>query len=59
MPFTKYEFQGPDGNLLNPDTLRKTGLSQATENNLIGTFSDIEFESLSQVILEDILAANL
>ena len=59
MPFTEYEFEGSDGRLLNPDTLRKIGLSQATDNDLIRTFSDIEFESLNQEILEDRLAANL
>ncbi|CUM55983.1 unnamed protein product [Debaryomyces tyrocola] len=35
------------------------GLSQAIENNLIGTSSDIEFESLKHEILEDRLATNL
>ena len=59
MPFTEYEFQGKDGNLLNPDTLHIACPSEATDNLLIGTFSDIEFESLSQEILEDRLAANL
>ena len=59
MPFTEYEFQGKDGNLLNPDTLHIACPSDATDNLLIGTFSDIEFESLNQEILEDRLAANL
>ncbi|CUM50130.1 unnamed protein product [Debaryomyces tyrocola] len=59
MPFTEYEFQGDDGNLLNPDTLHNTSTSEATENNLIGTFSDIEFESVKQIIPEGRLAANL
>ncbi|CUM49465.1 unnamed protein product, partial [Debaryomyces fabryi] len=45
MPFTEYEFEGPDGSLLNPDILRKASLSQATDNILIGAFSDIQFES--------------
>ena len=59
MPFTEYEFQGDDGNLLNPDTLRSTSTSEATENNLIGTFADIEFESFKQEIPEARLATNL
>ena len=59
MPFTEYEFEGPDGDLLNPDTLRKTGLSQATDNILIRTFSDIEFESFNEEIPESRFANNL
>ena len=59
MPFTEYEFQGSDGKLLNPDSLHIACPSEATDNLLIGTFSDIEFESLNQEILEDRLAANL
>ena len=50
MPFTEYEFQGYDGKLLNPDTLHIACPSEATDNLLIGTFSDIEFESLNQEI---------
>ena len=59
MPFTEYEFQGKDGNLLNPDTLRIACPSEATDNLLIGTFSNIEFESLNQEIPNDRLADNL
>ncbi|CUM48546.1 unnamed protein product [Debaryomyces tyrocola] len=59
MPFTEYEFQGKDGNLLNPDTLHIACPSEATDNLLIGTFSDIEFESLNQELPNDRLAANL
>ena len=59
MPFTEYEFQGDDGNILNPDTLHSTSTSDAKENNLIGTFSDIEFESFRQEIPEARLATNL
>ncbi|CUM55074.1 unnamed protein product [Debaryomyces fabryi] len=46
IPFIEYEFQGNDGNLLNPDTLHNACPSHATDNLLIGTFSDIEFELL-------------
>lgn len=42
MPFT--EFQGDDENVLYPDILHCTRTSESTENKLIGTFSDIEFE---------------
>ena len=59
IPFTEYEFQGEDGKLLNPDTLHNACLSHATDNLLIRTFSDIEFESLNQEIPGDRLAANL
>ncbi|CUM55887.1 unnamed protein product [Debaryomyces tyrocola] len=59
MPFTEYEFEGPDGNLLNPDTLRKASLSQATDNILIRTFSDIEFEPFNEEIPERRLANGL
>ncbi|MDN5614003.1 MAG: hypothetical protein L0G33_10540, partial [Staphylococcus equorum] len=59
MPFTEYEFQGSDGKLIDPHTLHIACPSDATDNLLIGTFSDIEFESLNQEILEDRLAANL
>ena len=59
MPFTEYEFQGVDGKLLNPDTLHIACPSEATDNLLIGTFSDIEFETLNQEISDDRFAANL
>ena len=59
MPFTEYEFQGSDGKLIDPHTLHIACPSDATDNLLIGTFSDIEFESLNQEILEDRLAASL
>ena len=60
MPFTEYEFEGSDGNLLNPDTdtLRKISLSQATDNALICTSSVIEFESFNEKIPESRFAAN-
>ena len=47
------------GNLLNPGTLHSACPSDATDNLLIGTFSDIEFESLNQEITDDRLASNL
>ena len=59
MPFTEYEFQGSDGKLLDPDTLHIACPSEATDNLLIGTFSDIEFESFNEEIPESRLAANL
>lgn len=59
MPFREYEFQGSHGNLLNPDTLHNACPSNATDNLLIRTFSDIEFESLNQKIPYRRLAANL
>lgn len=59
MPFTEYELEGKDGKLLNPDTLHNACPSDATDNLLIRTFSDIEFESLNQEIPEGRLAANL
>ena len=34
MPFTEYEFQGKDGNLLNPDTLHNICPSEATDYTL-------------------------
>ena len=46
MPFTEYEFEGENGKLLNPDTLHNACPSDTTSNHLIGTFSNIEFETL-------------
>ncbi|CUM47761.1 unnamed protein product [Debaryomyces tyrocola] len=48
MPFTEYEFQGSDGNFPDPDTLHSTSTNVTTYDGLIGTFSDIEFESFKQ-----------
>ena len=59
MPFTEYEFQGKDGNLLNPDTLHTIGSSHGTDNVLIETFSELEFESFNKIIPEGRLAFNL
>ena len=59
MPFTEYEFQGKDGKLLNPYTLHAIGSSHGTDNVLIETFSELEFESFNKIIPEDRLAFNL
>ena len=59
MPFTEYEFQGKDGKLLNPDSLRAIGSSHGTDNVLIETFSELEFESFNKIIPEGRLAFKL
>ena len=59
MPFTEYEFQGVDGKLLNPDSLHAIGSSHGTDNVLIETFSELEFESFNKIIPEGRLAFNL
>ncbi|CAG86581.2 DEHA2D00352p [Debaryomyces hansenii CBS767] len=59
MPFTEYEFQGKDGKLLNPTTLHAIGSSHGTDNVLIETFSELEFESFNEIISEGRLAFNL
>ena len=58
MPFTEYEFQD-DGNLLNPDILFAIDPRHGTNNVLIETFSEIEFESFNEKISEGSLAFNL
>lgn len=59
LPFTEYEFQGADGNFPDPDTHHSTSTNETTYDGLIGSFSDIEFESFKQKITEARLAANL
>lgn len=50
MPFTEYEFLGPDGRLINPDNLPYICPSHASDNILMQTFADIEFDSRHQEI---------
>lgn len=59
MPFTEYEFEGEDEKLLNPDTLYNACPSDATSNLLIGTFTELEFESKNRKIPDNRLATNL
>ena len=58
--YRKWIFKdGSDGNLLNPDNPHSTFTSEVTYNCLIGTFSDIGFESFKEKIPEARFAANL
>ena len=59
MPFTEYEFHGKDGKLLNPTTLHAIGSSHGTDNVLIETFSELEFESFNKIIPEGRVAFKL
>ena len=52
-------FKANDGKLLNPHTLHAIGSSHGTDNVLIETFSELEFESFNKIIPEDRLAFNL
>jgi hypothetical protein len=56
MPFTEYEFQDVDGNLLNADTLHAIGPTHGTNNVLIENFSEMKF---NEIIPEGSLAFNL